>query len=193
MTHSMTITESSKEEVFQSLWNRPAQAFGTHTSPRWLNKQLKFLLSSLHVTLMENILGNLTQMLRRSKKLSSWADIFASILMLAMANESIQVTLRCKEATDKEEGITDQHDKTAKQESELIDEKTNFLEDLYHKGYRTQGTKGKPSFNPIRNVVDRGKLDAPASQFATNVGNIVENYRESLLLANTHLRMLTSL
>ncbi len=193
MTHSITITESSKEEVFQSLWNRPAQAFGTHTSSRWLNKQLKFLLSSLQVTLMEDILGNLAQMLRGSKKLSSWAGIFASILMLAMANESIQITLRCKEATDKEEGTIDRHDETAKQESELIDEKTDFLRDLYHKGYRTQGTKGKPSFNPIRNVVDREKLDAHASQLATNVGDIIESYRESILLANTRFRILTLL
>ncbi len=127
---------------------------------------------------MENILGKLTQTLRGSKKTSSWAVNFASLLMLGMVNESIQVTLRCKEATDKAEGTIDQHDETAKRESILIDEKFDLLQDLYHRGYKTQGAKGKPSFNPLRSAVDREKLDAPANQLAQNVGDVVESYRE---------------
>ena len=193
MTHSMTLVESSQEDVFSSLLNRPAQVYGIHTSPRWLNKQLKFLLSSLHVTLMETILEKLTQMLRGSKKMSSWALSFNCILTLAMANESVQVTLRCKEATDKEEGVIDPHDETAQRESRMIDEKFDFLQDLYHRGYKTQGAKGKPSFNPIHSVVDREKLDAPSGQLAKSVGDIVDIYRESPLSIRIYIGLLTSI
>ena len=181
MTHSITLVENTKEEVFRSLWNRPAQAFGIHTSPRWLNKQLKFLLSSLHVTLMETIFSKLTQMLRASKKVSTWAFAFATILMLAMAEESIQVTLRCKEATDKEERTIDPNDDTAKQESMAIDGKFAYFQELFHRGYKTQGAKGKPMFNPIHNITDREELDAPASQLSQSVEEIVESYRNSLM------------
>lgn len=191
----MTLVEDKKEEVFSSLWNRPTEAFGVQTSPRWLNKQLKFLFSSLHMTLMETILGKLTQTLRGSKKASSWASNFAIIMMLAMANESVQITLRHKESTDKEEGMIDLHDETAKRESVLIDEKFDFLQDLYHKSYKTQGAKakGKPSFNPIHNVTDRRKLDAPASQLAQSVGDLVESHRNSYLLTISCVVLLTIL
>ena len=181
----MTLVEETREEVSRSLRNRPVQEYGIQTSPRWLNRQLKFLLSSLHVTLVETILEKLTQMLRRSKKMSSWGFAFATILILAMASESIQITLRCKEATDKAEGTIDPNDNTAKQESIRIDEKFALLQDLFHQGYKTAGAKGKPTFNPIRNATDRANLDAPASRLAQDVGEIVESHRESLLPIST--------
>ena len=189
----MTLVEDKKEEVFRNLWNRPAEAFGVHTSPRWLNKQLKFLFSSLHMTLLETILKKLTQILRRSKKTSSWAPNFAAIMVLAMANESVQITLRQKESTDKAEGMIALHDETAKRETVLIDEKLDFLQDLYHKSYKSQGAKakGKPSFNPIHNATDRKEIDAPASQLAQSVGDLVESHRNSYLLTMICIVLLT--
>ena len=191
MTHSITLVEDKRDEVFRSLWNRPAQEFGIHTSPRWLNKQLKFLLSSLHVTLMETILDKLTQMLRGSKKTSTWGFAFQTILMIAIASESIQVTLRCKEATDKAEGTIDPADDTAKRESMAIDGRFAFLQELFHRGYKTQGAKGKPTFNPIHRIADRETLDAPASQLAQSVGAIVESYRMFLLYTSVIVVLLT--
>ena len=191
MTHSMTLVESSKEEVFDSLWNRPAHPFPMHTSPRWLNKQLKFLLSNLQVTLMEKVLLNLTQTLRVSEKTKIWALNFACILMLAMANESIQVTLRCKEATDKEEGVLDPDNLNATHESHMIDEKFDFLRDLYCRKYKTRDVRCKFSFDPVQNVVNRGELDAPSSQFAQSVGDILGRYRK--LKVNSILRRITDI
>ena len=132
--------------------------------------------------LMEDVLERLTQLLRRSKKEFSWTTGLASLLILAMANESIQVNLRCKEATNKEEGVLDLHDETVRRESTMIDEIFTFLRDLYHRGYKTEGTKARPSFNPIQNVDDREKLEGPARNLAQSVKEVLESHRKFFIV-----------
>lgn len=48
MTRTLTLVESSKQEVYSQLQRRPAKAFGVHTSSRILNKELKYIIAPLY-------------------------------------------------------------------------------------------------------------------------------------------------
>lgn len=84
MTHSLTLVEDTKVDVYRRLKNPPSGEFGIHTCPRWLNKQIKFLLSTLHHDLLRDFLNKVQDALRLSSKKHLWAALFASLIVLAM-------------------------------------------------------------------------------------------------------------
>lgn len=173
MTRQLTLVENTRDSVYEQLNNPPPEKYGHHTSPRWLSRQIKFLLSTLHRDVMYNVLDLVQVTLRRADRKPFWAALFAGVLVVAMTTETQQQTLRCKEKTDKEEGTIKQDDRTADEEISLMDEKFELLKNLFHQGYRTQSPKG---FNPLRSSANRGSLDQASQSLAAKASAIVEQH-----------------
>ncbi|KAL8921925.1 MAG: hypothetical protein Q9172_003774 [Xanthocarpia lactea] len=157
---------------------RSRQKFGHHTCARLLNKQIKFLLSTLYTDLMKGFLGKVQETLRRSKKEAVWAPLFASMVILAMTTETLQVTVRCKEETDKQENMINQHDRTADRAIALMDERFDLLRKLFHQKYSTLLPKG---LNPLRNLANRSCLDDASKRLAAKANDIFEQYHTFLV------------
>lgn len=174
MTHTLTLVDEN--EVFRQLKNQPPKAYGILTSSRWLNKELKFLFSTLHRTLWKNVLEKLQLTLQSSNKLPAWTRAFVALLLLAMMIESMQVQVRCKEESDKRDGMTAQGNDDASSEIGHMDEKWQLLRDLYHKKYKT--------FNPIYQDNDRKMLDPPMQELAQGVKALTEKHGEHLLVVH---------
>lgn len=175
MTHTLTLVDENK--VFRELKNHPPKAYGIHTSSRWLNKELKFLFSTLHRTLWKNVLEKLQLTLQSSNKRPAWTRAFVALLLLAMVVESMQVQVRCKEESDKRDGIMGaQGNDDASSEIRHMDEKWQLLRDLYHKKYKT--------FNPIYQDNDRKMLDPPMQELAQRVKALTEKHGEHLLVVH---------
>lgn len=178
MTHSLTLVESTKDNVYQRLQNPPHEQFSHHTCPRWLNKQIKFLLSTLHRDVLKSCLSLVQEKLRTSTRKPVWAALFTSMLVLAMTTETLEQTLRCKERTEKEEGTIRQEDTTADDAIRLMDERFGHLKNIFHQGYRSHLAKG---FNPLRSREDRAFLEDEASRsLAVKANDIVNEHSESL-------------
>lgn len=187
MTHTLTLVDES--EVFRNLKNQPPKAYGRQTSSRWLNKELKFLFSSLHRELWKFVLEKLQLTLQSSKAKPAWNVAFVALLLLAMMIESMQVQIRCKEESDKRDGMIAKGNDSASLEIGLMDEKWQKLRDLYHKKYRTQAN-GK-AFNPIYQDSDRKMLDAPLQRLVQEVKALTEKHGELLLVVGCVLGALT--
>lgn len=176
MTHTLTLVDES--EVFRSLKNRPPNAYGRQTSSRWLNKELKFLFFSLHRDLWKRVLEKLQLTLQSSKAKPAWKVAFVTLLLLAMMIESMQVQIRCKEESDKRDGMIAKVNDDASLEIGLMDEKWQVLRDLFHKKYRTQAN-GK-AFNPIYQDSDRKMLDVPLQRLVKQIEALTEKHGELL-------------
>ncbi|KAL8843544.1 MAG: hypothetical protein Q9170_000048 [Blastenia crenularia] len=177
MTHSMTLVESTRDDVYDRLKNPPRERYDHQTSPRWLNKQFKFLLCPLHEDVLRDVLGQVQETLRLSGKKATWASLFASMIALAMAAGSLQVAVRGKEETDKSERTIRRDDTTADETIRLMDERFVLLQKLFHQGYRTLSAKG---LNPVRRPRDRDLLDSASQSLAAKGSEIIANHRESL-------------
>lgn len=183
MTHSLTLTEDTCADVYSKLVNPPNTPYESRTCPRWLNKELKFVLSTLHSDLMHNVLGLLQRNLRESKeKRSLWARAFIGLLTLSMVTESMQVSVRCKEETDKKWGTIPKNDTTAESEITYMDQRLESLLGIFRMKYGAtdykDGKSKKTEFTPITNLKDRDSLDEPAQRLAKAVNGIVRDYRK---------------
>ncbi|KAL8773210.1 MAG: hypothetical protein Q9209_001886 [Squamulea sp. 1 TL-2023] len=178
MTHSLTIVEDTRDSVYRQLKNRPENLFGQHTSARLLNKQIKFLLATLHQDVLKDVLNRVQDTLRTSNKKSLWAPLFASMVILAMSIETLQMIVRCKEKTDEQEGTIETHETKADQEIALMDKNFDLLRSFFHQGYRTIQPTG---MNPIRNPANRANLDRPSQLLAEKASSIIENHHTFLV------------
>ncbi|MCJ1261157.1 hypothetical protein MMC22_001021 [Lobaria immixta] len=172
MTHTLTLVD--EKEVYRQLKNQPTKAYGFQTSSRWLNKELKFLFSTLHQTLWKAVLETLQLTLQSSNKRPAWTKAFVALLLLAMMTESMQVQIRCKEETDKRDGMRTQESKSANVEIKTMDEKWNLLRDLFHKKFGTL-SNGR-AFNPIHHDSDRKNVDEAFEKLAQEVKSITEKH-----------------
>ena len=115
----------------------------------------------------------------------SWARLFTGLLVLSMFAEDIQVAVRCKEETDKSEGITYPSCKDATLTLEKIDDELDKVITLFRTKYHMNG-KSKNGFNPIRNLGDRKELgDSPSKILASEVKSLVDQY--SMFMADVKL------
>ncbi|KAL8966028.1 MAG: hypothetical protein Q9183_003558 [Haloplaca sp. 2 TL-2023] len=175
MTHSLTLVENTKEEVFERLQNRPPNAFGIHTSPRFLNKQIKTILAAIHYDVLRIFLNKFQEGARLSNKTELWAAMFISIFVLASTTDTLEATLRCKEETDKGENEIDESDTTAEKAIWLMEESFEFLHSIFQRKYLIHSPKGK-GMNPISNLENRGALDTSSQVLASEASNIIEKY-----------------
>lgn len=173
MTHQLTLVENTRDSVYEQLRNRPPEKYGPHTSPRWLSRQFKSLLSTLHLDVLNRVLSLVQDTLRGTYRKAFWAALFASMLVVAMTTETQEQTVRCKEQTDKGEGTIGHDDKRADEEISLMDEKFELLKNLFHQGYRTLSRKG---FNPLQSFASRDSLDQASQSFAVKAKAIVEQH-----------------
>lgn len=178
MAHSLTLTEDTRLEVSLKLIKRPSTPYGPLTCPRWLNKELKFLMARLHADLLKVVLDLLHKNLRDCRdKRSLWAIAFISLLSLSMVTESLQVSVRCKEETDKEMETIPPCDTQAESDISEMDKKLDLLIRLFRKKYGIAENRVGRGFNPVRDADDRESLDQPARTLAVEVGQIIQSYR----------------
>ena len=177
MTHSWTLMEDTKDHVFAQLRRKPSGPFQIHTCPRWLNKQLTFLMVTAQQQLMRKVLFGIQSMLHHANKRAAWATNFTSLLMLSMITESLQVAIRCKEATDKREGVLMPGDSTATLSIDNSEGKLDFLVRLYRKKYGA--TEGKQmTFNPLKHSKACEDLELPDQRLVHEVRAIIDTYRQ---------------
>lgn len=177
MTHSWTLTENTKNKVFDQLWRKPSGPFQVHTCPRWLNKQLKYLMATAHKELMRKVLAGIQDKLHLSNKKATWATVFVSLLMLSMTTESLQVAVRGKEAIDKREGILMPEDGTAQTTIDKIEERLNFLIRLYRKKYGATEER-EMTFNPLKEGSRAyADLGSPDQSLAREMKDVIDTYR----------------
>lgn len=177
MSHSLTLTEDTRLAVSSRLINPPNVPYEPLTCPRWLNKELKFLLATLHTNLLKDVLELLHKTLRDCRDTTSlWAIAFISLLSLSMVTESMQVSVLCKEATDKENKTIPQDDAQAELEIHHMDERLDLLIRIFQKKYGSAENRAGKGFRPLRDPKDRDSLDQPARTFAVDVGHIIESY-----------------
>jgi hypothetical protein len=171
MTRTLTLVENTKEEVYSKLWSPPRAVFGAHSSSRLLNKQLKFILAPLHRESWTNLLDSVqkTLLVEHKAKRGSWATLLACLLTLAMTMESVQISIRCKEATEKHEGAIPEDNDDATLDLARMEEKWTILLELFHKRYSR--------FNPLGKEDHRDQLDIPSRDFARNIDHATEKHR----------------
>ncbi len=178
MSHSLTLTEDTRLAVSSRLRNPPNAPYEPLTCPRWLNKEFKFLLATLHTNLLKNILDLLHKNLRDCRdKRSLWVTAFISLLSLSMVTESMQVSVLCKEETDKENKTIPQDNTQAESDVSRMDEKLDLLIRIFRKKYGIAENRIGKGFNPLRESDDRDSLDQHARTFAVEVGHIIQSYR----------------
>ena len=182
MTRTLTLVESTKQEVYSQLQRRPARAFGVHTSSRILNKELKYIIAPLYKDLWTKFLNqvHITLLVGHKDKVPSWATVLGCLLTLAMTMESVQVNVRCKEATDKCDKVISEDNNDATLDLARMEEKWEILVSLFHKAY--------PRFKPIQKGEDYEKLDIPSQVFAQRIQSIIETHRESSSEVRTSCR-----
>ena len=179
MTHSMTLVEGTQPQVASQLRSRPAEPYGIHTCPRWLNKELKFLLSALQQDLLRDILWQIQKTFHDMSSRSSigfWPMLFTSLLVLTIIVEDVQVAVRCKEDTDISEGIIYPSRNSATSTLETIDERLDFLIRMFRQRYHMHGER-KNEFNPIKFLSHRENLDdSPSKTLAFHVKRLIDQY-----------------
>ena len=175
MTHSLTLVEDTKEEVFERLHNRPPNAFSIHTSPRLLNKQIKTMLAAIHYDLLKRFLNKFQEGARLANKTELWAAMFSSVFVLASTTDTLEATLRCKEETDKVENEIDESDTTAEKAIWLMEESFDFLHKIFQKKYLMHSPDGN-GMNPISNLDNRCILDTSSQILASEASTIIEKY-----------------
>lgn len=189
MSHTLTLAEDTKEHVYRNLRNRPAEAFGVHTSSRWLNKELKFLFCTLHQSLFQKVLEEIQKNLQASNKKQTWATAFTGLLSLGMTVGSIQVLIRCKEETDKRDQVISLENEKANSELKEINVKWNFLKDLFHKKYLTAEISKTKGFNPVHQDRARKVLDMPSQALAQQIKIFPDKHREQSPEASCPIRI----
>lgn len=103
-------------------------------------------------------------------KFPSWTTILGCLLTLAITMESVQVNVRCKEATDKCDQVIPEDSNDATLDLARMEEKWEILVSLFHKAY--------PRFKPIQKEEDREKLDIASQVFARRIQSTIETHRE---------------
>ncbi|KAL8776012.1 MAG: hypothetical protein Q9194_003439 [Teloschistes cf. exilis] len=122
---------------------------------------------------MKTVLFRIQRELRHSNGKQYWGGLFSSILVLAIEIERLEFEVRCQEATDKEEGVIRQDDRTADDAIVSMDEQLIFLQNLFTQKYRIFSPKG---LNPLLNSQIRASLDHETQAFATSADEIVRDY-----------------
>lgn len=173
MTRNLTLVESTRQQVHDQLQCRPIETFGVHTASRVLNKELKYIIAPLHQKMFKDLLDQVqnTLLVSSGDKLPSWATLLGSLLTMAVNMESVQVNLRCKEATDKCHKIIPEDSDAATMDLERMEEKWNILVSLFCQAYSR--------LDPIQKEDNRARLDPPSRELARRFQIIIENHRKS--------------
>lgn len=180
MTRTFTLIDSSKQQINDQLLRRPIEVLGVFTFSEVLNKEWKWIIASMYRQYWTKFLDQLHNILLNNHrdKVSSWATVLGCLFTLVITMESVQIHVRCKEATDKCDKVISEDSNFATLALEQMEEKWELLLSLFHRAYR---------LNPIHKEKDREELNVPSQIFAQNICKIIEKHRESFSKARiTH-------
>ena len=178
MTHAWTIREATLPHVYMILRHRPVEPYSAQTSPRLFNRQLKSYMTLIHRCQIALVLDGYSKQLPPSDtNLRHWAPSLIALLVLCMTSESLQASMRCKEETEKSQGILAEDDDGVKMDIENLDETIALLTELFARKHHRK-TKEKSAFNPIASAVDEQKLtDSIPRDLARRLKSIIKNHR----------------
>ncbi|KAL8783394.1 MAG: hypothetical protein Q9213_004653 [Squamulea squamosa] len=176
MTHTWSLAENTEGEVYRRLRNPPPGPVAHQTGARLLDTQIKFLLSTLHRDILEDVLNKMQDTVRTNCQIS-WAPLLVSMVIMAMTVELLEANVRCKEEVAKQEGMLGAEDRTADEEITLMDEKFNLLKRSFHQRYKTLLPK---AFNPLHKPQQHAGLDYASQSLAAKAGEIIIQNRKSI-------------
>lgn len=180
MTQFVTLVEETQDDVINRLrgQSRFKAGYGVNACPRWLDKQLKFFSSTLLRDAFNIVLVLVQDTLRRADRKPFWASLLASLTIIAIVTEILEMRVLYEYETDKDMGIIEKDRKAVSDEIQLMDDKYGLLCNLFHQAYRTRAPMG---FNPVQRSQDRAFLDEDSQALATKTSTLIENHRKSLL------------
>ena len=173
MNRVFAIPEKAKQGIWEKLCsqNKVPKPYGTFSSPRLVNKQLKFLLSTMFQKLFTDILSKIQALLLQSKK-EPWPEVFAAVLALSMVIESLQMMILCKECFNPPTSTSSSTNSNT--DIHKIDERFHFLLQLLQTKYKSRGAScwrplnSKASYHGLAIAADR--------EFVDNLVAIVEQH-----------------
>jgi hypothetical protein len=199
MTKSVVILRDSSDQVLETLARPMELDYSYNPNLRFVNIQIKRVMSSLIRDKYREVLEELEKELR-PKELELWAPTFCCILMLCMCAEMVQTTtdLRIVNALDDMTKSTSGLDKNGNSPSrddsinvsQILDSKPiASATSIFHMIYKTNklkgGSKRDESFNPIRDGWDtarRAELGQDVHDFVDRIRAVVIKHRECISL-----------
>ena len=173
MSRVFAISEKAKQGIWEKLCsqNKVTKPHGTFSSPRLVNKQLKFLLSTMFQKLFTDILSKIQALLLQSKK-EPWPEVFAAVLALSMVVESLQMMILCKKCLNPPTSTSSSTNSNA--DIHEIDVRFHFVLQLLQTKYKPRGAScwrplnSKASYPGLARAADR--------EFVDNLVTLVEQY-----------------
>lgn len=178
MTRALTLVENTRDLTYGLLKHPPRRRFGHHSCPQFLDKQMKFVISSLHKDVLEAILSKFQDVLRISRRKDFWAPWFISMAVLATAVETLEASVRLQEQVDRNEGLMFGDNNTAEETIAAIDDRFKTLSAIFHQTYRTLLPGG---LNPICNLTTHAILDDASQSLAVQASEIIRQHRKAFL------------
>lgn len=185
MGHTLTIVDSTLPDVLLRLRHAsppPGCAQTPHISPRLANRQLKFYFANLRCKVFDDILRWQQATLHGSaSKDLTWLPVFCVMLGFAMVLEELQCTLQIQADAKAEKGemARDAAQAQAKNACESIDERYDFLTQLFRAKYRSSKWTRRGSFgNQTPYLTSDAEL-----LFLTRLWVLVDSRRTSSILS----------
>lgn len=177
MGHTLTIPVDERDRIVSNLRQRAAlNEYHKFTSPRIANMQLKYFFATIRNQMYEKTLQRLDQLLRASRpKGQTWMQSFCIMLGLAMVGEECQRLLHIQadaRVRRQEENFFTANE-TACCACTHIDERFNFLTDLYQCKYRKRG-RGEARFEDHLSDLNT----SAEREFVDNMQNLVDQKRK---------------
>lgn len=186
MTRALTLVETTRDLTYGLLKHPPRRRFGHHSCPQFLDKQMKFVISSIHKDVLEAILSKFQEVMRTLKRKAFWAPWFISMAVLAAAVETLEASVRLQEQVDRNEGLMFGDNNTAGETIAAMDDRFNTLSALFHQTYRTLLPGG---LNPICDL--RDDLDDASQSLALQASEIIRQHRKAFLTVRNFTQCLT--
>ena len=178
MTHAWTLREATRDLVYMRLQHRPDKPYDAQTSPRLFNRQLKSYMTGMHAGLVSLVLKGYSKFIQHSDTTRHrWCPSLIALLVLCMTAESLQASMRCKEETEKSQGLPANNNETSVA-VERLDKQLAILIKLFITKYH-QRKSGKTAFNPVASDIDYQEVsDSDSRDFALLVRRILEKHGE---------------
>ncbi|KAF2844055.1 hypothetical protein T440DRAFT_484466 [Plenodomus tracheiphilus IPT5] len=150
MSHTLTMVEEKKEKTLARMISYLPKSYEQdYTSPRLINRQLKFLFSRLQHSIQATVLQILEQVFKYPKDRDGLVAAFVAVLGMSMTQEDRQITIHSVTSTSSSaEGINEEiAQKEAVVACESIERVTHAVQDVFQSRYSQE-------FDLLRNADD---------------------------------------
>ncbi|KAF8853562.1 hypothetical protein BDZ45DRAFT_76216 [Acephala macrosclerotiorum] len=187
MATTLTITESSKRKLGDSLRKLTRIEYDSSIASRLLNRQIKSAMHALREGLMREVLEELERDLKTKSK-ALWAPCFCVTLILCMCVEEAQIAMDAFAMHTRVLGAVQDapaSETTIESCRKLDDLLFNHLLELFHGVYRShQASKPNSNcrvYNPIRDGPEtdiKEGLDQKSADLVSEFRNIIADHSE---------------